>query len=247
MIENRNTFGQAPDRYRTFRPGYPEELFEYLASLCDRPGRALDCATGNGQAAVGLAKQFERVAAFDSSAGQVANAVEHERVEYRVGVAESPPFDECFDLVTVAQGAHWFDLPVFYDALSRITHEQTVVAIWGYSYSTVEPRIDACLAECLVPHIDPFWAEGNRVVIEKYSPIPFPFHEIEWPGFAPRYAWTLEAYMNYIRTWSSVKLFEQAHGRDPVVELEATLGEFWPARESKQVGFELVGRIGRRG
>jgi SAM-dependent methyltransferase len=245
-MENRNVFGRIPTQYRAFRPGYPAELFEYLASACSNPVSALDCATGNGQAAVELAEHFERVAAFDSSADQIANAIAHDRVEYRVGPAESPPFDECFDLVAVAQAAHWFDLPAFYYSLTRITHERTVIAIWGYSYSTVEPRVDACVAERLVPQIEPYWAEGNRVVIDKYSPIPFPFREIEWPGFVSRCVWTLDAYMSYIRTWSAVKLFEREHGRDPVVELEAALTDFWQAGESKQVEFELVGRIGRR-
>ena len=246
-MENRNVFGQVPGQYRAFRPGYPDELFEHLASASSSLGSALDCATGNGQAAVGLAQRFERVAAFDSSAEQIKNAIEHARVEYRVGPAESPPFDECFDLVTVAEAAHWFDLPVFYDSLAKITHDRSVIAIWGYTYSTVEPRVDACVADLLVRHIDPFWAKGNRVILDRYQSIPFPFQEMPWPDVALRYAWTLDAYMGYIRTWSAVKLFERAHGWDPVVELEAALGEFWQADESKPIEFELFGRIGRRG
>jgi SAM-dependent methyltransferase len=245
-MENRNVFGRAPAEYRAFRPGYPDELFGYLASVCRSRYSALDCATGNGQAAVGLAAHFERVAAFDSSADQIANAIAHERVEYRVGPGEAPPFDERFDLVTVAQGAHWFNLPEFYGAIAPITHEQAVVAIWGYSYSTIEPRIDACVAERLLPLIEPHWAEGNRVIMEKYARIPFPFRELEWPGFTSRHTWTRAAYMSYIRTWSAVKLFERAHGYDPVADVDAVLAELWPTGEPKEVAFELVGRIGRR-
>jgi SAM-dependent methyltransferase len=245
-MENREVFGLAPTQYRAFRPGYPAELFEYLASLCPSPVRALDCATGNGQAAVGLAERFERVAAFDASAAQIESAIPHERVEYRVGPAESPPFDECFDLVTIAQAAHWFDLPAFYDALTPTTHEATIVAVGGYTYSTVEPRVDACVAEVLAPRLDPYWAEGNRMVLERYSTIPFPFRELDWPRFVSRCVWTLDAYMSYLRTWSAVKLFERAHGHDPVAELQAVLAEFWKPGEMKPIEFELVGRVGRR-
>jgi hypothetical protein len=54
-------FSRQSAAYRQFRPGYPPELFAYLASIA--PGRALawDCATGNGQAAIGLAPHFTLV------------------------------------------------------------------------------------------------------------------------------------------------------------------------------------------
>ena len=35
--------------------GYPDALFQYLASVCLQTTLACDCATGNGQAAMGLA------------------------------------------------------------------------------------------------------------------------------------------------------------------------------------------------
>ena len=49
--------------YASFRPRYPEALFDFVAALT--PGRSLawDCATGNGQAALGLAERFTRVIA----------------------------------------------------------------------------------------------------------------------------------------------------------------------------------------
>jgi hypothetical protein len=41
-------------RYGAYRPTYPDALFEYLASLVPAHDLAWDCATGNGQAALGL-------------------------------------------------------------------------------------------------------------------------------------------------------------------------------------------------
>ena len=38
---------------------YPEKLFEYLATLCPEHKSAWDCATGNGQSAIGLNKYFQ--------------------------------------------------------------------------------------------------------------------------------------------------------------------------------------------
>ena len=60
--------------YQQFRPKYPDALFAYLASLCPGHGLAWDCATGNGQAAVALARYFSDVIATDLSAEQIEQA-----------------------------------------------------------------------------------------------------------------------------------------------------------------------------
>lgn len=72
--EFRDHFSQQATTYATYRPGYPDALFTWLATLT--PGRSCvwDCATGNGQAAVSLAHHFERVIATDGSAAQIAAA-----------------------------------------------------------------------------------------------------------------------------------------------------------------------------
>ncbi|MDZ7343288.1 MAG: SAM-dependent methyltransferase, partial [candidate division KSB1 bacterium] len=58
---------QAVD-YAKYRPHYPAAMFEYLATLPPERQTAWDCATGNGQAALGLTPHFERVIATDASA-----------------------------------------------------------------------------------------------------------------------------------------------------------------------------------
>ncbi len=68
--------------YAKFRPGYPRELFDYLASLVRMRERAWDCATGNGQAAIGLAKYFREVIATDASTQQLAKASPVANVAY---------------------------------------------------------------------------------------------------------------------------------------------------------------------
>ena len=105
---------QAAD-YAKFRPGYPQELFDYLGSIAPSRQLAWDCGTGNGQAAVGLASVFDRVIATDASEKQISKAQLHERVEYRVAPAENSGIESgTIDLIMVAQALHWFDLPRFY-------------------------------------------------------------------------------------------------------------------------------------
>jgi SAM-dependent methyltransferase len=245
-VENKNTFGLAADDYRAFRPSYPDALFAHLASLCERRRAALDCATGNGQAAVDLARYFARVAAFDSSPGQIAAALPHPKVEYRVASAEEMPYGEReFDLVTVAQGAHWFDLPRFYAEVRRVAAPAAIITIWGYSWCVVSPDVDRVVAEHLLKPIAPFWAAGNRVIMEKYRTIDFPFDELPWPGFTARLEWTRTSFLNYMRTWSAYKRYLEVNGADPMHSLERMLTELWPEAATKPVTFELVGRVGR--
>src|SRR5207248_8441612 len=79
--------------YAKFRPRYPDKMFEYLASISPRPERAWDCATGNGQAAVGLARHFDNVTATDASAQQIESAEPNDRISYRVAPAEASGID----------------------------------------------------------------------------------------------------------------------------------------------------------
>jgi hypothetical protein len=217
-----------------------------LTSLCPQHKWALDCATGNGQAAVDLARYFDHVAAFDSSPEQIAAASPHPRIEYRVGTAEALPFAEMrFDLVTAAQSAHWFDLAKFYAGLRAVTAPRAVIAIWGYSYCRIDADIDRIVAERLLVSIAPYWAEGNRVILGRYRTIEFPFAEIEWPGFTATHVWTREMFLSYMRTWSSYRRYVAAQGVDPMPALDEALAELWPDVEAKPVIFDLVGRVGR--
>src|SRR4029078_3251452 len=75
--------------YAKCGPHYPDELFGHLASISPRHELAWDCATGNGQAAVGLARHFEKVIATDASAQQIASAQPDKRISYLVAPGEA--------------------------------------------------------------------------------------------------------------------------------------------------------------
>jgi SAM-dependent methyltransferase len=245
-MENRDSFGLDAAGYRQFRPRYPASMFRYLAKLSPSREAALDCATGNGQAAIELAKLFARVAAFDSSQAQIDKAAADDRIEYRVARAETLPFTGWrFDLVTVAQAAHWFDLAEFYRKLSAVLVPGAVIAIWGYSYSRVDPAVDALVEAELLTRIAPYWADGNKVIVEHYRSIDFPFEPLDWPRFVACHQWSRMDYMQYMRTWSAVRSFVADNWLDPVAELEASLRSVWSDRTARTVEFDLVGRLGR--
>src|SRR6266545_7731753 len=96
-------FSKQSQLYAQYRPKYPEEIYTYLASITPGHSLAWDCGTGNGQAAVGLAKYFDKVLATDASAEQIRLAYPHDKVDYRVEPAEHVSLDtSSADLVTVA-------------------------------------------------------------------------------------------------------------------------------------------------
>ena len=83
--------------------------------------RLWDCATGNGQAAAGLAEHFLEIHATDASAEQIGQAIAHPRIAYSVQEAEHTTFDDdFFDVVTVAQAMHWFRVAEFGAEASRV-------------------------------------------------------------------------------------------------------------------------------
>jgi hypothetical protein len=97
----------------------------------------------------------------------------------------------------------------------------------------------------LLEAIAPFWAAGNRIIMEEYRTIDFPFSEAAWPGFTVRHDWTRGAFLNYMRTWSAYRRYVALERADPMPALDRMLTELWPDAATKPVTFELVGRVGR--
>jgi len=234
---------QAAD-YAKFRPHYPRELFRWLGSIAPSTELAWDCATGNGQAAVELAEVFERVIATDASEKQVANADPHPRVEYRVAPAENSGLDaDCADLITVAQALHWFDLDKFYAEARRVLKPRGVLASWAYKLATVTPPVDALVNHYYSEVVGAFWP-AERVLVEKFEELSFPFPEIETPAFQMEAEWNVEELLGYLGTWSATQRFMAAESRDPLEEIEGELREAWGGN-ARRVIWPLTIRVGR--
>lgn len=60
--------------YEQYRPSYPQSFFSVLKSISPGAQRALDVATGNGQAAIGLSHYFAEVLGIDASNEQIKSA-----------------------------------------------------------------------------------------------------------------------------------------------------------------------------
>jgi len=232
-MTNAQTFSQSSDQYAKSRPQYPDELFLYLSEICKEHNRAWDCGTGNGQAAVSIAKYFAQVQATDISEEQIKNAIHHPNVKYSVSPAEQTSFENAsFDLVTVAVAIHWFDQKKFFQEVNRVLKPNGVLAVWTYGLLEIEPEIDKTITEHLLKPIDSFWAEGNRQVMNGYRDLVMPFDEIQnKPNFVMKIEWNLNQLLAYLRTWSAVKRYITEVGTDPIEALEKNLKSIWEPPE----------------
>jgi SAM-dependent methyltransferase len=238
-------FSKQASDYAKFRPGYPQELFDYLGSIAPTRQLAWDCGTGNGQAAVGLATVFDRVIATDASEKQIANAQSHERVEYRVTQAEKSDLESAsIDLIMVAQALHWFDLDRFYDEVRRVLKKNSVLAASAYNLLHVEPAIDEVINRYYYEVVGPFWPP-ERELVENFADLLFPFPEIKTPPFEIIAQWQLENLIGYLRSWSATQRFVAAKNRDPLEIIAGELRAAWgDAKGPRRVVWPLTLRVG---
>lgn len=241
-------FSGHADEYARFRPTYPTSLYAFLARAAPAQELAWDCATGNGQAALGLASHFARVIAIDASAAQIERAVAHAQVEYRVAEATASGLRAArVDLVTIAQALHWFDTPAFYAEVRRVLKPHGVCAAWGYGLMRVAPAIDTVLDRFYHDVVGPYWPPERAHLDAGYRTLAFPFTELAAPSFAMRATWPLAGLLGYLATWSAAKPYAKAVGADPLGRIADDLAHAWgPAEMPRAITWPLYLRLGRR-
>jgi len=234
--------------YADSRPGYPPELFEWLALQCPRRRLAWDAGCGNGQATVALAEYFTEVYATDPSQAQIAQASPRENVQYAVESAEDCSLgDHTANLVTVAQAYHWFEHERFCTEARRVLANDGVVALWSYAESMVDPDVDAVVNELHHGTLEEDWPPERRHVLDRYRELPFPFRAIPAPAFEMRSEWTLPQYLAYLSSWSASQNYLRRTGTDPVAAVGAAMREAWGDPEQRRVvQWPLLVLAGRR-
>jgi len=187
------------------------------------------------------------VIATDASAAQIAQAIPHANVEYRVARAEASDLaDASVDLITVAQAAHWFDLDAFYMEARRVARPNAVVALWSYGYFMMSREIDAIIDRFSEGRLQDYWPRESRVIRDRYRTVPFPFPEIETPSFRMQHSFTLPELETYFRSWSGVQRYIESNDDDPLAAVMEELGREWgDPYTSRTAHFEIYCRVGR--
>jgi ubiquinone/menaquinone biosynthesis C-methylase UbiE len=243
----KDNFSSQAQIYSLHRPGYPGELFDFIFQHVAKKNAALDCATGNGQAAVVMAEYFDKVYAIDISKKQIALAIHKPNIHYSVSKAENTPFaDNSFDCITVAAALHWFDVDDFYKEVNRIIIPAGVIACWAYGLlSTGIKNLDTLLKDFYLQKINAYWDPERKHIDEAYKNIPFPFKEIANPGFESVLEWDSSQLEGYLNSWSSVQHFIRKNNYNPVVDLMKEVNQVICEREKFEARFPIFMRIGR--
>jgi hypothetical protein len=247
-MNKKDYFSEHAKIYAAFRPTYPKDLYGFIYKHLKEKQCAWDCATGNGQVAHVLAKEFKQVYATDISKQQIEQAAQESNIHYSVSAAESTNFpNHRFDLITVGQALHWFQTDQFYQEVNRTGKKEGLVAVWGYALLTVSPAIDLMFMDFYNNIVGPYWDEARRLIENKYKTVPFPFKQIETPEFEIEVRWNRDQFSGYLTSWSATQKFMKVNGYNPVDKFMFELAPLWTATEIKSVKFPVFLKLGRIG
>ncbi len=234
-MDFKDYFSTQAKEYSKYRPKYPDELFSFLSSLVSEHNTAWDCATGNGQAAIGLEPYFEKIIATDPSSAQIEHAELHQKIEYRIASAENSGLEsDSIDLLTVATAIHWIDTDKFYPEAKRIIKNGGVLAVWTYSESTVNEEIDKVSAYYGHTIIGEHWPEENKKAWDFENKIHLPFEALETPKFEIHLDWNLDDYLKYLYTWSATHNYIRKTGKNPIEIAYNDFVKAWGDKEQKR-------------
>ncbi len=241
-------FSDRSEQYAAFRPTYPAEMIHWISSLAPARRVAWDCGTGNGQAAVLLADEFQQVVATDASADQLRAAAAHPRVRYEVATERASGLGGAsIDLVTVAQALHWFDIGAFFAEVDRVLVPRGVLAVWSYGKPSVEGGANTTLSWFHDVRVGQYWPSERMNVETGYRTVMMPYPEIPAEPRTLCVPMTRHALVGYVGTWSAVRQARLREASDPIPEFEERLAAAWPNAQSVHtVSWPLTVRVCRR-
>src|SRR5581483_3983391 len=174
-------FGATSKDYARHRAGFPDSLFERLATFgIGLPGqRIVDVGTGTGTLARGFARRGCQVIGIDPDERLLNQARQLDMaaavtIDYRLGHAEALPLPDKFaDVVSAGQCWHWFDGPTAAREIARITKPQGRVVVAYFSWLPLPSSVVEATERLIVKH-NPRWqfAGGNGFDLTSLAHLP---------------------------------------------------------------------------
>jgi ubiquinone/menaquinone biosynthesis C-methylase UbiE len=244
-MKTKDLFSAIADHYAAYRPTYPKALVKHIASLTPYRGVVWDCATGNGQLALALAKYFNLVCASDMSEAQIKKAPAHSGIHYSVQPAHSTDYPEhFFDAVTVGQAIHWFANDAFYNEVKRVLKPGGLMVCVGYGLCNMPEPLNAWLQHFYTNVVGAFWEPERKIIDEHYSTLYFPFQPVPFPEFSMKHEWTLQQFAGYINTWSAVQNMKKELGETCLQPHLQEMEKIWGTAKKYTVDFPLLIKAG---
>ena len=241
-------FSKQASSYAASRPTYPDELIDYISNLSGTHQKVLDCATGNGQAAVGLSQHFNQVVAFDRSFSQLSKSKKAQNIYYLCASTHALPIkNESLDLVVAAQAWHWFDKLEFENEVARVLRPGGHLAIWGYNLIKINEELDRLILHFYQNIVGDYWPEERRLLESKYKDFPIVLTPIPAPEFEMVTRWDRNHLFRYFRSWSATQRYISAKGDEAIKNFELALSKLWPvAQVTKTIHWPLFLKVAQR-
>lgn len=120
-----------------------------------------------------------------------------------------------------------------------------------YHLPAIEPEVDKILSHYFRHTLDGYWPERIEYLDKRYTTLPFPFPEIEHPGFSFRTEWTLYQLLGFLDSWSGTRRYLSEQGEHPLDLIQEALQHHWGTPEHKRsITWKLhlrAGRVKKRG
>lgn len=209
------SFGERATLYASYRPTYPEALFDRLAAHLDGArDLAVDLGAGSGQATLSLARRFERVVAVEADARMAAQFPVATNVAVVNNVAEDADFPAgSVDAVISATAFHWMNQQKVCASVARWLRPGGV--FFPFLYGPF--RMEGAAAEAFRRH-DALWGPyrdarlGSNVNYEMSIRAADAFRVAEKFGMAMKIPLSAENAAGLILTMSYASAYARANG-----------------------------------
>ncbi|KAF2875902.1 S-adenosyl-L-methionine-dependent methyltransferase [Massariosphaeria phaeospora] len=180
--------------YANSRPDYHPDLYrsvlDHHRSTAGNFTTVIDVGCGPGLATRQLALHFDHAVGLDPSEGMLSTARSlggvtstSEPIQYQRSAAEDLETisEGSVDLITIANAAHWFDMPRFWVSAARALKPGGTVAIWGPGEIRAHPdmpnadAIQNAMEKHRDDHLLPYFEPGNWMTRGRYVDLPLPW------------------------------------------------------------------------
>jgi len=242
------SFGEAAQGYATFRPQYPQAIFNFLLdNLKGARDVAVDLGAGSGQATQALAKMFNRVIAIEPDARQAEGGSFPPNAAVKICASEEADFEpQAVDAVISATAFHWMDQPVVCSNVYRWLRPGGVFFPFAYDEFTVEGPAKKIVAR----EFEKWRPFRDRRLLENYDyekalRASGAFDEVIPFSHAIEFALSADAAAGLVSTFSFTRAYA-ATQKDPAAYFASLKDELAASCEQIAIVAPFVGAVGRK-